>query len=234
MTFETKYGCRVIRFDLERRSVKSLTIRVLPSGLVEVVCPNHATDDAIRKRVAGRGRWIVQQQAAFAAFFKKVTSPAIRNGESARYLGRQYRLRIRKGTTEGVKLTRSVLEITIPGNRATDRAGRLLERWFNERALQKITERFAHCAELVRPFRIPNSAFSLRRMQRRWGSCSAKGRVLINPVLVKTPVDCIDYVIVHELCHLRHHSHGPEFYHLLGQVLPDWKRRKARLERCAG
>lgn len=107
----------------------------------------------------------------------------------------------------------------------------LVDRWFAERARRNLSERFEHCAELVRSFGIRSGQFSLRRMQRRWGSSSAKGRVLLNPALVKAPVDCIDYVISHELCHLRRHDHGVEFYRLVARVVPDWKRRKARLER---
>ena len=68
-------------------------------------------------------------------------------------------------------------------------------------------------------------------MKRRWGSCSGTGRILLNTELVKAPVHCIDYVITHELCHLRFASHGPEFYRLLDRLMPDWRQRKERLER---
>jgi predicted metal-dependent hydrolase len=234
MILETRYGSQTIRFHLERRPVKGLTIRVIPNGMVEVVCPEHAADAAVQARVAARGRWIVKQQSAFAAFFQKVSSLALRNGESIRYLGRQYRLRIRVGDVESVRLTRSTLEVSLTSTSAVGRAPRLVERWLGERGRVKLSERFERCLEIVKPLRLTVGGFTLRRMERRWGSCTVKGRILLNPVLVKVSVDCIDYVIIHELCHLRHHSHGPEFYHLLTQVIPDWRCRKARLERCVG
>jgi predicted metal-dependent hydrolase len=234
MNLEARYGSRTIRFRLDRRPIKGLTIRVLPTGMVEVVSPEHAADAAVQARVAARGRWIVKQQAAFVAFFQKMSSLSLRNGESIRYLGRQYRLRIRLGDDESVRLTRSTLEVTLTLTSAEGRAAALVERWLGERGRVKISERFESCLELLKPLRLTVGGFTLRRMERRWGSCTAKGRILLNPVLLKVSADCIDYVIIHGLCHLRHHSHGPEFYRLLTHVLPDWRRRKAKLERCAG
>ena len=71
---------------------------------------------------------------------------------------------------------------------------------------------------------------SLVQMAKRWGSCSRAGRILLNPELVTAPKDCIDYVIVHELCHLKEHNHSPAYYRLLDRVMPSWQERKRRLD----
>ena len=70
-------------------------------------------------------------------------------------------------------------------------------------------------------------------MQTQWGNCSPGGTITLNPHLVKAPRDCIDYVILHELCHLQEHNHGPAFWVLLERVMPDWERHKARLNDMA-
>jgi predicted metal-dependent hydrolase len=69
-------------------------------------------------------------------------------------------------------------------------------------------------------------------MKNRWGSCTSEGRILLNPDLIIAPKQCIEYVIVHELCHLQEHNHGPAFYRLLNKLMPDWEQRRERLNDC--
>jgi predicted metal-dependent hydrolase len=69
-------------------------------------------------------------------------------------------------------------------------------------------------------------------MPKRWGSCTAKGEILLNPDLIKTPAVCVEYVVLHELCHLKHLNHSAAFFRMLDAVLPDWRERKQRLERA--
>lgn len=230
MICETHYGSRKIQFRLERRKVKSLAISVHPAGLVEVVAPLDADTDEIRRRVGRRGRWVLKQQRGFGELLGLPQVRKHRSGESIRYLGRQYRLRIQQGDEEAIRLTRGCLEVVVRPQDRADKPARLIATWWAERAKQKLDERFRRCTKHVEGFGIKSGQFSLRRMARRWGSCSKRGRVLLNPALVAAPVDCIDYVIIHELCHLRCHHHRPEFYKLMSRILPDWKRRKARLE----
>jgi predicted metal-dependent hydrolase len=74
----------------------------------------------------------------------------------------------------------------------------------------------------------------VRRMEQRWGSCTPSGRALLNPHLILASTACIDYVVVHELCHLQHPHHGRDFYELLGRMMPNWKDRKAKLDQTQG
>ena len=78
---------------------------------------------------------------------------------------------------------------------------------------------------------IPN--FRVIKMQTQWGSCSPQGILVLNPYLVKAPTQCIDYVILHELCHLAEHNHSERFYQLMSQVMPDWESRKELLDNMA-
>ena len=108
----------------------------------------------------------------------------------------------------------------------------LLRAWYRERAHVKFRERLALCQQkFPNPEAFEPSGLVVRQLQQRWGSMTPSGKLILNRALIRASVDAIDYVITHELCHLCHHHHGPEFYRLLDGVMPDWERRKAKLER---
>ena len=115
-----------------------------------------------------------------------------RSGESLRYLGRQYRLRVRHGEAQRVNLTRGSLEVTVTAGAPARDALTVVETWFSERAREKLADRFRRCAELVRPFGIRAEGFWIRHMPRRWGSCSSRGRVLLNPARLSRYVEALN------------------------------------------
>lgn len=122
----------------------------------------------------------------------------------------------------------------IPAPRdAPDRIKRLLESWYKNRAEVIFPEVFAECWEKLGRDDLKNliqPSLAIRKMDKRWGSLSKKGRLTLNRRLIQAPRDCIEYVVVHELCHLIHHNHGTDFYRLLDRTMPDWTKRKQRLE----
>jgi predicted metal-dependent hydrolase len=105
-------------------------------------------------------------------------------------------------------------------------------RWFRERAEAVFRERFDAWAEKAVRHGIKADTFQIHRMKNRWGSCTSEGRILLNPDLIIAPVMCIEYVIAHELCHLKQHNHGTGFYRLLHALMPDWQQRRERLNQC--
>ena len=232
MQLEVQYGKQRIGFSLELTARRNLSITVEPNLTIRVTAPPHADIEAVRKRVLKRARWIISQRIRFATYLPKPPAATHRSGESIRYLGRQYRLRVSNADEECVVITKLGIEVSVRESSPKDRASVLLDEWFDARARTYLAKRFERCLELVRVHGIQSSGFALRRMPKRWGSCTMKRQLLLNPDLVRTPPQCIDYVIVHELCHLAEHGHTHAFYRLLGKVMPDWQQRKARLERC--
>jgi predicted metal-dependent hydrolase len=114
----------------------------------------------------------------------------------------------------------------------TDITKELVEAWYRARAQVKFRERLVSNLErFARPGEFMPSGLTIKFMSQRWGSMSPSGRLLLNRRLIQAPVDAIDYVISQELCHLAEPHHGPAFYGLLGRVMPDWEKRKLRLER---
>lgn len=239
---QVQYGAQVIEYRLERRERATLEITVEPDGLVRVTAPNSAVVEDIAARVRRRARWILAQQESFSRF-RPYTPP--RNyvpGETHLYLGRQYRIRIvppepGKGgptvsCTPSVKLVRGFLEVRCVEFQDTGTIEKHIKEWYRKRAqvqlpirLELSKQRFPDL-DAVQP-----TSLRLQRMRTRWGSTSPAGSLVLNPDLIRAPMECIDYVVTHELCHLLVPNHGREFFELQHLVMPDWEQRKQRLEK---
>jgi predicted metal-dependent hydrolase len=225
------YGGQRIPFRIEYRPRKHLAISVLPDLRVEVVAPSGTSLDAIFPRVEKRAGWIARQLRFFEQFQPTRPGPSFVSGETHLYLGRQYRLKVTEGTPESVKLVGRYFRVEVGTLNDTGRVWELLDGWYREHARRVFDLRLAGCMESTTPLRLAEPPrIVVRRMAKRWGSCTTTGSVILNLDLVKAPVHCIDYVIVHELCHLKVHNHGKAFYRLLSRCLPDWEGRKQRLE----
>lgn len=225
-----RYGGEDIPFELTFRPRRQLAINVLPDRTVTVVAPEARSVEEILARVQKRAGWIARQRRHFARFLPLPHARRFINGETHYYLGRQYRLRVIPVVKESVKLKGRYLIVETPRPNAATRARALLDRWYKGRAEEIFSSRLLRCLKEASSLRMPPPKIVIRRMGKRWGSCTETGNILINVELIKTPLDCIEYLIMHELCHLRVHNHGPAYYRLLARCMPDWERRKARLD----
>ncbi len=232
MTHQLQYGTTTIEFHLSYRDRKTLGIQVYQR--VHVIAPEHASKEKINQKVRHRARWIKRQQRYFSDLQRKQIPREYISGETHRYLGRQYRLKVRETTEkEEVKLKGQFFWIWVKNKRDTQRVKQLLNRWYRNHAENKFQERLDICYEKMRREQLPYPDLQIRKMKKRWGSCTRNQRILLNPELIKTPLYCIDYVIIHELCHLKVPHHGNAFYKLKEKYLPNWKNYKKRLERVS-
>ena len=236
MIHTASYGSRAIEFTLERRDRATLEISVLPDGSVQVIAPRDAPLDDIIARVAKRGRWIQAQLADFAQFLPRTPPRRWVPGETHRYLGRQYRLRVSPDSLDRPREVRLIGGFFVfTGVAFEDSAAieQLLTTWYRARADVRLRQYLGKCITLfAEPGRFTPTSVQLRRMRTHWGSMSPAGRLTLNPQLIQGPADGIEYVIVHELCHRAVPDHSRDFYTLLADVMPDWQRRKLRLERA--
>ena len=225
-----KYGSSTIAFELVPADRKTLEISVLPDGSVTVRVPRGVRADDVLARVARRARWIIGQQRYFAQFQPRTPPRLYVGGETHLYLGRQYRLAVEQGDAESVRLVGGWFRVAVLGDSSPERVRRLLDGWYKDKARRRLAERFEVCWQAFPNAGLRRPTMRLRRMRTHWGSLSAGGALSLHPDLVRAPRECIDYVIMHELCHLVEPDHGPGFRRLLERVLPDWERRKHRLE----
>ena len=226
-----QYGADRIEFSVVRRCRQTLEIAVEPDATVVVTAPMDAPIEAITEKVRRRAAWVQRQQRFFSQFMPRTPERRYLAGETHLYLGRQYRLKVVPHGRPGVKMIRGFIIVHTREPDKPEVTCRLVDGWYRKQARAKFAERLeSSLARFPDPAAFRPKGLIVRRMQKRWGSLSPSGRLLLNRRLIEAPVDTIDYVIAHELCHMAEPHHGAAFYRLLDRVMPDWAGRKGRLE----
>ena len=226
-----QYGQHRIDFSIVRRERTTLEIAVEPDASVVVAAPQDAPLAAIEEKVRKRAAWIRRQQWYFIQFLPRTPDRQYVVGETHRYLGRQYRLKVVPHVQATVTLARGFIVVQTHRPDRTEVTRELVEHWYRERAHSKFAERLeVNLLRFPTPDDFRPKGLIVRQLRQRWGSMSPASRLLLNRRLIEAPLDAIDYVITHELCHIAVPHHGPEFFELLDRVLPDWPKRKHRLE----
>lgn len=235
------YDSYYLTLDLDRnRAVKvlvtpenrtRLSITVHPDLRITAKAPISKTRNEVFEQVKKRTQWIIKQANYFEKFHPIQPEHKYVSGETHYYLGRQYRLKIFRGNRKQVKLKGKFFEVEISADNSQGED--ILWGWYRTHAKKIYGDSIAQYMKYFKRFNIKHPEFKIRRMKKRWGSCPNGRTILLNTELIKAPLYCIDYVIVHELCHLIYPQHSKKFYSLLKSIFPDWQERKERLEQVA-
>lgn len=229
MQHKIKFGSKFIVFNLEYRERKSLGIKVHPDCSVEVLAPIAAKEDQVFERVKIKAPWILKQIDQFNTYRPSTPPRRFINGETHLYLGRQYRLKIVPDSEDVVKAYRGQLWMHSQ-NVKPESLKMQLDQWYKQRASEIFSKLLIVVLPKFKRYGLTEPKLSIRAMSKRWGSCTPAGRIILNTELIKAPKGSIEYVIMHELCHLVHHNHTKAFQSLLSRMMPDWKKWKHRLE----
>ncbi len=240
------YGKTDIDYELLLMKRTSLEIAVHPDKSVVVKAPKTSTLEAIEGKIKKRARWIKRQIAYFNQFYPRTPDKKYLGGESHLYLGRQYFLKIEVSDKDtlivgnGHYCTESIPEkpehirngyfFIESTSSKPEHIKKILDSWYRRQAKMYLPKIFNDCWDGFKKGALNKPNLKLQKMDKRWGSLSINGRLTLNVNLIKTPKECIEYVVIHELCHLIHHNHSTEFYKLLDRTLPDWMKRKHKLE----
>jgi predicted metal-dependent hydrolase len=219
---------REIPYELTFESTRDLVITVHPDLRVTVRAPDSKPLVQIERRLLAKRAWIARQLRELEAFQPAPAQPRFISGETHRYLGRQYRLKVSYGP-RSVRCFGGRLIVVVPHPKARGEVERTLHAWYAARARVVFAERITAVRSRVHRLSDLDPVVRVSRMQRRWGSCGPNGTITLNTELVRAPKRCIDYVIIHELCHLVVPTHSSRFYALLSECLPEWKETRARL-----
>lgn len=206
-----------------RKKIKNSNLKVRPNFTVELSVPESASQEYIDSFLEKKKDWIEKQIQFFKDNLINETEKKYISGENVKYLGKNYRLKVHKGKEKYVKFMRGYIHLYCLENSGLEDKKELLQNWLKERAKDKImviAKKYLDKLEEV-----PDIKF--RDMKTRWGSCnSEKKRIIFNWRLIEKSPYGIEYVVVHELVHLKYNNHSKAFFKYLSVKLPDWEKRR--------
>jgi predicted metal-dependent hydrolase len=203
---------------IRTQRIKSADIRV-EDGAVSIVVPNALDTKRIDKLLSDKKIWI-KSKLKLHKEAQSTNSKKFISGEAFPYLGRNYRLKVYSGAFDPIKLVQGQLTVTVPGGKKnTDAIRNALIHWYKEKAERKLNEKVDR---LVKIASFKPKSVGIKSYKSRWGSCSSKGKVDFNWKIIMAPNRIVDYVVAHELCHLKHHDHSPKFWKAVERLIPDY------------
>ncbi|PCH74714.1 MAG: metal-dependent hydrolase [Rhodobacteraceae bacterium] len=207
-----------------------IAIHVDPDGSVIVDAPLNQPDEAIRKSVQKRARWIVDHVTEARDRYRHVQPKTYVSGEQVLYLGRRYMLKVIQSDFEpaGARLRGGRL-VVVTKSPKPHQVRAIVRAWYRTRARDYFAKQIDEQSMRL-PWVEKSPPFRLLEMKRQWGSCSTNGQIILNPHLIKAPRDCTKYVIVHELTHLKHHDHSAGFFREVDRYAPGWQKPKKMLD----
>ena len=222
-----------IRYLLERKRVKNLNMRVYRDGRVCVSANPAVPVRTVDEFVRSRGKFIRSAQKRFLE--RSTCAPKLEkyeNEEPFRLLGRDVRLKVEKGEKDAAAFDGDCLRLSVRNPEDPEKRKKLAERYLNRLSRIVFLEIMGEIHPGFLEYGVSMPQLRVRSMRTRWGSCSpARGAITLNRRLLEAPRSCIEYVVMHEFCHFIHPDHSKRFYAQLTSRMPDWKERKALLER---
>jgi len=225
------FGNSTIDFRLKRKDRKTMGIKVYPDGSTEVSAPLDTEFDDVIKKVKSKAQWINKQKDFFMLFEPRAKEKLYESGESHLYLGRNYRLKVIESEQKSIKLKGGYIWIETKDKNKKQQIEKELKEWYKSKALPNFQKLYDNRLSLAKELSAKKTSLTYKWFTNRWGSCFQDGTIALNFELIKAPKECIDYVIVHEICHLVYHNHSIKFYTLLDKKLPTWRDSKDKLER---
>jgi predicted metal-dependent hydrolase len=212
-----------IEFKVIFSGRRTLGISVLPDSSVIVRVPYRTSEKTINRLVQEKARWIIKHRDNYRSQDHSKLNRLYVNGEKFLFRGIENVLVIEKSIKPFVRFNGSTIELGLEKTDDTQAIKKLLYKGYKDEALVILPMILNTMIKKFENKMFKPSGLVIRTMRRRWGSCSNKGKITLSTELIKLPDLYIEYVVIHELCHLRHHNHGSGYYNLLSELFPDWK-----------
>ncbi|WP_460677681.1 M48 family metallopeptidase [Hymenobacter coalescens] len=220
--------------EVVRKSIRTLRVTVYPPhGRVRIAAPLRLPEASIHAFILARRAWIEKHQARFAAQALPLEY-AYLSGETHYYQGRPYQLRVHAQPEGRMRVQlgeEPYLDLYAPATSTPEVRALALQAWYRARLKEQVPALLARWQPVVGA---EAAAWGVKQMKTRWGTCNIRARrIWLNLELIKKPVECLEYVVVHELVHLHERLHNARFWGLMDQFMPDWRQHKATLNRHA-
>jgi predicted metal-dependent hydrolase len=229
MKLELMYGTTNIAFDVIFKNRKNMEIAVEPPNNITVTAPIGTKEEEILKKVESKGIWIIQKIYSFKHMQYRHIEREFVNGESFMYLGRNYSLQIEVDLSvkkPEVKLYRGKF-IVKASDKYEENIRKAMEVWYRNKSKELIDNRIKYYSKYFDKMPID---IKIKEQKKRWGSCTAKNELLFNWRCIMAKSNALDYIVVHEMCHMYHKNHSKEFWGLVASVLSDYEIRKEWLK----
>ena len=223
------YGKYSYEYFLIRQSRKTVSLIVYPNFKIVLKCPINYDSEKIEKFLKRKNLWLKKQVTYFKKYEKKINTKEYVSGESFLYLGRQYKLTIKKSKEDKVSLKYGRLLLFTTKNITNKKHNKkVLQNWYSERIKKIFQEEYR---KVLQNFDYDHEPQLItREMNKRWGSFLSNKKIILNPKLIQASKECIDYVITHELCHMKYKNHNAKFYQALKTKISNWEEIKEKLE----
>lgn len=216
----------IANFEIEviKKKNKNMYLSVLPGGKIRVTAPKTVTYKEIERFVILKSDWIKEKQEKI---IENTVYHEYKSGEILYLFGEKLTLSVIKGDNNYIICKNGIIFLTVKSDN-TDRLA-VINEWYRQQLKEKISDIFPECEKKTTLYA---SSWNIRDMKTRWGSCNTyTKKIWLNLQLAKMPVECLEYVIFHELAHLAVPNHGCEFKKLLDQFMPDWRNVKKYLNK---
>lgn len=223
---------RTLEYELTRKAVKNINMRIKVSGKITVSAPFYAPVKHIDDFVLSQEKAIIKALDQYEKVRENAPKPLeYVSGETVDYLGEKLCLVVCEDKKEGVERKGDRLFLKVKDVTAFPRKERLVKKWLAERTLEVFDEICRETYPLFQPYGVQYPQIKIRTMKSRWGSCQpGKGVITLNAKMIAAPRETIEYVVLHEFAHFIHPNHSRNFYDLVARYMPDWKQRKAMLQ----
>ena len=222
-----------IYFYIQRKKVKNMNLKVNIDKKVTISIPMKMSLDVAKDFIRKKSNWIKKQQEYYDTFSEQKENITFENGETVYLLGEQYKMKIINDKLNNILINNRYIEIHIKEKYIENKKyiRNVYEKWLKKYALNIIEDLVIKYQKTLEKYDIKIPKIEIRQMKSRWGSCiPSNNKVIFNLHLIKTPICCIEYVVLHELSHFKHQNHSKDFYNFVTIFMPDWKKRKKILD----